>query len=96
MMETSTHILSQEKRQSKSKNCVIQFVKSTETFAYFNVIDEDYSIKYIGRIEKIPSLDEYCSCPDQFHRNSISYQNEHGYSLSCKHMIQAKAKRGWN
>jgi hypothetical protein len=95
-METSTQILSQEKRQSKSKECVIQFVKATEDFAYYNVLDEDNSIKYIGRIEKVQSLNEYCSCPDQFHRNNKVFRNEHGYSLQCKHMIQAVIKRGWN
>ena len=96
-METSQQILSAEKRQSKSKDCVIQFVKSTETFAYYNVLNEDdSSIKYIGRIEKIPSLNEYCSCSDQFHRNSKLYQDEHGFAFQCKHLMSAKEKRGWN
>ena len=95
-MDTSNQILSQEKRRSKSKDCIIQFVKLTETFAYYNVVNEDGSIRYIGRIEKIPSLNEYCSCPDQFHRNSKSFQDEHGVSLQCKHMIRAVIKRGWN
>ena len=95
-MESSQQILSAEKRQSKANDCIIQFVKSTETFAYYNVLNEENKIKYIGRIEKIPSLNEYCSCPDQFHRNSKSYQNEHGYSLSCKHMLASKRLRGWN
>ena len=94
-METGHQILSQEKRKSKSKDCIIQFVKSTESLAYYNVLNENYSIKYIGRIESIPSLKEYCSCPDQFHRNSKSYQDEHGFSLYCKHMISAKQLRGW-
>lgn len=94
-METSTQILSQEKRITKSKECVIQFVKSTETFAYYDVLNMDGSIRHIGRIEKVPSLNEYCSCPDQFHRNSKSHRDEHGFSLQCKHMIQAKEKRGW-
>ena len=95
-METSTQILSHEKRKTKSKDCVVRFIKSTEKFAYYDALDEDGSIKYIGRIEKIPSLSEYCSCPDQFHRNNESFQNEHGYSMQCKHMIQAIIKRGWN
>jgi len=96
LMETGHQILSQEKRQLKSKDCTIQFVKLDDTFSYYNVLNEENKIKYIGRIEKTKSCDEYCSCPDQFHRSSKSYQDEHGFSLQCKHMIQAKAKRGWN
>jgi len=96
IMETSQQILSQEKRQSKSKNCIIQFVKLGKNFCYYNVLNEDNSIRYIGRIESIPSLNEYCSCPDQFHRNNRFYQDEHGFVLQCKHIIQAKQLRGWD
>lgn len=95
-METSQQILSQEKRKSKSKDCIIQFAASGKNFAYYNVLNSDGSIRYIGRIESIPSLLEGCSCPDQFHRNTKSFQDEHGFSLACKHMIQAKKLRGWN
>ncbi len=95
-METSAQILSQEKRKAKSKDCRIQFVKLEKNFSYYNVLNDDNSIKYIGRIEIIPSLNEYCSCPDQFHRNTKFYQDEHGFSLNCKHMLKAKKLRGWD
>jgi len=94
-METGQSLISHEKRLSKAGDCVIQFVESTITSAQYNVIDEDGAIKYIGRIDKTPSLDEYCSCPDQFHRNTKFYKDEHGFSLQCKHIIQAKKLRGW-
>ena len=94
-METSNQILSHEKRKEKSKDCLIQFVKLDKNFSYYNVLSEDGNIKYIGRIEIVPSLNEYCSCPDQFHRNTKFYQDEHGFSLACKHMILAKSLRGW-
>ena len=71
-MDTSAQFLTQEKRESKSKDCTIQFEMLTDGFAYYNSLDEENKIKYIGRIEPSPSLDEYCSCPDQFHRNSQS------------------------
>ena len=93
-METSKQILSQEKRIEKSDTVDIQFTFLTEDFAYFNVV-KDGKIKYIGRIEKTRSLSEYCSCPDQFHRNSKAFQDSHGFALRCKHMIQALKKRGW-
>ena len=95
-METSQQILSAEKRQSKSKDIPIQFVTITDDFCYYNVLNEENKIKYIGRIEKIPSLLEGCSCPDQFHRNSKSYQDEHGFALQCKHILASKRLRGWN
>lgn len=95
-MYFSQQLFSQEKRVSKSKDCTIQYVKHGIGFLYYNVLDEDNKIKYIGRIESKPSLDEYCTCPDQFHRNSKAFQDSHGYSLNCKHMIQAKKLRGWN
>ncbi len=95
-MDTLQQIFSQEKRTISSKSVTVRFVKSTNNFAYYDVLNKDIKIKYIGRIEKTKSCNEYCSCYDQFHRNSKSYQDEHGFSLQCKHMIQAKEKRGWN
>lgn len=95
-METGKQIITQEKRVKKAKDTKIQFIYLEEKLSYYNVLDADDKIKYIGRIEKIKSCNEYCSCPDQFHRSNKTYQDEHGYSLQCKHMLSAKIKRGWN
>ena len=100
-METGHQLLSQDKRDKKSKEVNIQFTFLADDFTYYNVIKTEPMFQekftaYIGRITKVPTESEYCSCQDHLHRNSESYKNEHGYSLQCKHMIQAKKKRGWS
>ena len=94
-MDTSTQIFSQEKRKEKAQECRIIFEKLDKDTSYYTVLNDDGEAKYIGRIEIVKSLDEYCTCPDQFHRNTRFYKDEHGFSLQCKHMIQAKKLRGW-
>ena len=94
-METGHQLFSQEKRIEKSEKIRIEFVFVAPEFCYFNVLNKEGKIKYIGRIEIVKSLTEECSCPDQFHRNNRFYQHEHGFSLQCKHMLKAKKLRGW-
>jgi len=93
-METSVQILSQEKREEKSKDVKLKFFLATDTFCYYRVLNGQMT--YTGRIESKPSLTEGCTCHDQFHRNDRFYQDEHGFALQCKHMIQAKKLRGWH
>ena len=94
-MENSNQIFTQEKRIKKAKNTLVQFVTLEEKQSYFNIVEKNGTIKYIGKITKQDSLNEYCTCPDHFHRNTENYKNEHGFCLQCKHMIQAKTLRGW-
>lgn len=94
-METSRQILANEKRAQRSKDCKIQFTSMDYNSANFFVLDIDDSIKYVGRVERYPSIEEACTCPDQFHRNNTEYKNEHGFSLNCKHMIKAKSMLRW-
>lgn len=62
--------------------------------AYFNIIKEE-KIKYITRIRKVQSLDDTCSCGDSTHRNTISFQDTHGYALQCKHIISSRRLVSW-
>ena len=92
-METGLQLISQEKREEKSKSVMLEIFFSTNEFSYYRVLNGTHP--YTGRIEKTKSLIEGCTCPDQFHKNNKFYQDEHGFALQCKHMIQAKQLRGW-
>ena len=90
MTDKGKEILSNEKRKEKTKEVKIQF---DDPF-HFKVLGEDGKLKYIGKLSPDFPLTEICTCPDQFHRNSENFRNEHGYALQCKHLRTAHEKRG--
>ena len=57
--------------------------------SYFNVHDyEDLKkIKYMGRITDKRTHDEYCTCDDNFWRNTEDYKKTHALSFQCKHQL---------
>ena len=94
-METGHQFIQHQRREERASNVKLEFFFLSDDFCYYRVLSNDNKIKYTGRIEKTKSLTEGCSCPDQFHKNNRFYKDEHGFALQCKHIIQAKKKRGW-
>lgn len=102
-MENSKSILSEEKRKSKSKDVMIQFID--ETFTKFNVLNEEGNIKYFGLLKsETPHEEDSCSCPsftfgmqydkiENEYKGESNYLREHGYSFSCKHILKARMIR---
>jgi len=88
-METSNNEnLSQEKRIIASRGVYVQIAELKADHSYYNVIDPDTKkVKYIGRISEANDHDQYCTCPDNFHRNTADYRNTHPNGFQCKHQI---------
>jgi hypothetical protein len=88
-----------EKRELKSKEVKIIYTKQTELGSqrtqFFNVIDEEGSLKYDGHFEiGKPSIDDYCSCKSFENGNNSKvngyYPDTHGHAFQCKHIIKAR------
>jgi len=88
-MQTSSEIFSDERRLVASKGVYVQMAAIGINHSYFNVHDNDdlTKIKYMGKITENRTHDEYCTCPDNFHRNTEDYKNTHPLSFQCKHQI---------
>ena len=91
----------QERREQASKQVKIVFVE--DSFTKFNVLNEDGTTKYLGKIDLEKNVDHECSCDSfyygmQFEKISEDsvkvesrYVNEHGTVFQCKHILAAKA-----
>lgn len=88
-MLSSKEIFSDEKRIEASKGVYVQIANIGINHSYFNVYDpKDLTkIKYMGKITEKRTHDEYCTCPDNFHRNTEDYKKTHSESFQCKHQI---------
>jgi len=90
MSDAGKEMMSQEKREKKSRDVKIVFT----TPDWFNVVDEQGNFKYNGTVRAAtPSLEDSCSCPDFGNRNSEEYKAEHGFALQCKHILKARSVR---
>jgi hypothetical protein len=89
-METGKHLLQQDATKERAKETKIVFIDMEN----FNVVDAEGSMKYNGKIiGSKPHIDDYCTCPSQFHRNNKTFQDEHGYAFQCKHLERARMVR---
>ncbi len=88
-MENSKQIFSDEKRIVASKGVYVQIASLKVDHSYFNVFDpkDQTKIKYMGKITNKQDHSEYCTCPDNFHRNTEDYKNTHALAFQCKHQI---------
>ena len=92
MTDEGKQALFEERRIQKSKDVKIQFVDGE--FQSFNVLDEEGNMKYCGKvIGKDQDMDDYCICQSFYHSNTKTYQDEHGFSFNCKHIISARELR---
>lgn len=88
-MLSSKEIFSDEKRIVASRDVYVQIADLGVNHSYFNVYDPNdlTKIKYMGKITENRTHDEYCTCPDNFHRNTEDYKRTHAESFQCKHQI---------
>ena len=90
-----------DRREQASKKVKIVFVE--DSFTNFNVLNEDGTTKYLGKIDLEKNVDDQCTCDSfyygmQFEKISEDsvkvesrYVNEHGTTYQCKHVLAAKA-----
>lgn len=103
-MDAGKEMLQQDKAKLAAELVGIVFIDSEN----FNIIATEDEIDKTTKLVKIhkgemkyngkiigpkPHIDDYCTCPSQFHRNNKQFQDEHGYAFQCKHLEQARAKR---
>lgn len=88
-MLSSKQIFSDEQRIIKSKGVYVQIAYLGINHCYFNVFDsnDQTKIKYMGKITNHRTHDEYCTCPDNFFRNTKDYKKTNALSFQCKHQI---------
>lgn len=93
-MHTSGQIISDQKRIAKSKKVIAQLAVQRGDVLYFNILNENGTIKYLVRTRREPAIDDYCTCGDFIHRNTDNYMNENGHALQCKHILKCKRMLG--
>ena len=93
----------QERREQASKQVKIVFVE--DSFTKFNVLNEDGTTKYLGKIDLEKNVDDECSCDSFYYgmkfekisEDSVKiesrYMAENGTAFQCKHVLCAKALR---
>jgi len=79
---------SNEKRIVASEGVLVQIACLRVGISDFNVIHPDtQKVKYIGRITASNDHAQFCTCPDNFHRNDAAYKSTHANGFQCKHQI---------
>lgn len=87
-MEMSKEIFQNEEKIIRAKKVVVEFADFMGNHAHFNVIDPDTKkIKYMGQISINRNHSDFCTCPDNFHRNTENYKKTHALSYQCIHQI---------
>ena len=81
-MDIGKEQIFEERRVVRSKEVRIQFV----TPDYFNVLDEEGSLKYVGSIGK----DLYCTCMSYMQHDKDFYSSTHSEVFRCKHIMAAQ------
>lgn len=92
-----------DKRKDASKKVKIQF--NEDSFTNFNVLDENDSVKYIGKIDLEHSLTDECTCDSFYYGMKLEkisedsvkvesrYMAENGTAFQCKHILRSKSIR---
>ena len=87
-MLSSKEIFSDEKRVVASLGVYVQIAAPKSNHEYFNVIDPNTNkIKYMGKINDKNDHSQFCTCPDNFHRNTEDYKKTHALGFQCKHQL---------